>query len=130
VARETYLKFPFRLTPAGRLATSDEVTVVRDRIEQILFTSPGERVMLPQFGCGVIDLLFGPAGDVLAAAMEFRIAEALQSQLGNQAMINAVDVDVAEETVRIQVVYTRTRDLEQQTLLFERDLTDPRGLRA
>ena len=128
--RETYLQFPFRLTSAGRFATDDEVTVVRSRIEQILFTSPGERVMLPQFGCGVADLVFGPADDVLAAAAEFRIAEALQSQLSNVAMINAVDVTVLEEKVRIEVVYTRTRDLEQKTLLFERELTNPRGARG
>jgi phage baseplate assembly protein W len=127
---DTYLQFPLRLTPAGSFATVDEVAVLRTRIEQILFTSPGERVMLPQFGCGVAGLLFGPNSDILAAAMEFRISEALQSQLGNRVVVNAVDVAVEEEKVRIQVTYTRTRDLEQQTLIFERELTQPRVARG
>src|SRR5258706_16095708 len=81
---ETYLSFPFRLTAAGSLAVSNEDEHIRQRIEQVLFTAPGERVMLPEFGCGVRDLVFQGNNEALAAATEFTIAKALQTFLAIQ----------------------------------------------
>jgi phage baseplate assembly protein W len=116
---ETYLSFPFEFTPEGTTAAADEDRHIRQRIEQILFTSPGERVMLPEFGCGVRDLVFAGNNDVLAAATEFTVARALQSQLADRIMVNAVDVVSEGEKLLIHVVYTKTRDLEQGKLVFQ-----------
>jgi phage baseplate assembly protein W len=116
---ESYLRFPFELTPAGATAAADEDRHIRQRIEQILFTSPGERVMLPEFGCGVRDLVFAGNNAVLAAATEFTIARALQTQMANRIMVNAVDVVSDGEKLHIHVVYTKTRDLEQEKLVFQ-----------
>lgn len=115
---ETYLAFPFRLRPEGGVATADKDHHIRQRIEQILFTSPGERVMLPEFGSGVRDLVFAGNNEVLAAATEFQIAKALQTHMGSEVMINAVEVVNDEERLQIHVVYTKTRDLEQEKLMF------------
>ncbi|HEX7048859.1 MAG TPA: GPW/gp25 family protein [Longimicrobiales bacterium] len=115
---ERYLSFPFRLTPDGRIETADEDRHIRQRLEQILFTSPGERVMLPEFGCGARDLVFAGNNEALAAAAEFRIAKALQTHMGDQVLINAVDVAAEGEQLRIDVVYTKARDLQQQTAVF------------
>ena len=117
--RERYLSFPFRLTPEGAVDTVDEALHLRQRLEQILFTSPGERVMLPEFGCGVRDLVFAGNNEVLAAATEFTVARALQAHMGDRVMIHAVDVRPEEERLVVQVVYTRTRDLERQTEVFQ-----------
>lgn len=114
-----YLAFPFRLTDAGGASTTDLDDAIRGRIEQVLFTSPGERVMLPTFGCGARDLVFQANGEVLAAATEFTIARALQAFLGDLVMVHAVDVAADEETLRIEVVYTRSRDLERQRVVFQ-----------
>lgn len=115
---ETYLHFPFGLTPEGGIETVDENEHVRQRIEQILFTSPGERVMVPDFGSGVRDLVFEPNNEVLAAAVEFKIARALQRYMGTQVMINEVDVEAEEERLRVHIKYTKTRDLQQERTVF------------
>ena len=110
---ERYLSFPFALTGAGGVATDDLDGAIRGRIEQLLFTSPGESVMLPGFGCGARDLLFQGNNDVLAAATEFTVAKSLQSFLGHLVMVNAVHVRSEEERLHIEVVYTKSRDLER-----------------
>lgn len=116
---ERYLAFPFHLTGTGAAATSDLEEAIRGRIEQVLFTSPGERVMLPTFGCGVRDLVFQPNSEVLAAATEFTVAKSLQTFLGHLIMVHGVNVAAQEEKLRIEVVYTRTRDLERGRVVFQ-----------
>jgi phage baseplate assembly protein W len=115
----TWLSFPFQFTPAGGVATADFEAHLRQRIEQVLFTAPGERVMLPEFGCGARTLVFKGNNSVLAAATEFTIAKALQSTLGSQVMIHAVNVRGEEETLHVEVVYTKSRDLERERLVFQ-----------
>ena len=115
----TYLSFPFQFTAAGGVATADIETHLRQRIEQVLFTSPGERVMLPEFGCGARSLVFRGNNEALAAATEFTLAKALQSTLGSQVMINAVNVRNEEETLHVEIVYTKSRDLERERLVFQ-----------
>ncbi len=117
--RERYMRFPFRLAPEGGFSTSDADEHIRQRIEQILFTTPGERVMLPEFGCAVRDLVFAGNNEVIAAAAEFTIAKSLHTYLGDQIMVNAVDVVSEEEKLHIHVIYTRTRDLEQEKVVFQ-----------
>ncbi|HEY0502505.1 MAG TPA: GPW/gp25 family protein [Lysobacter sp.] len=116
---ERYLAFPFGLTGAGGTATTDLDGAIRGRIEQLLFTAPGERVMLPGFGCGARDLLFQGNNDVLAAATEFTVAKALQTFLGHLLMVNAVHVVGEEETLHIEVVYTKSRDLERGRVVYQ-----------
>jgi phage baseplate assembly protein W len=114
-----YLAFPFALDSAGAAGTTDLAGAIRGRIEQVLFTAPGERVMLPTFGCGARDLVFQGNNEVLAAATEFTIAKSLQSLLGRHLMVNAVHVTNDEETLNIEVVYTKTRDLERERVVFQ-----------
>lgn len=116
---ERYLAFPFGLTGAGGVATTDLDGAIRGRIEQLMFTAPGERVMLPGFGCGARDLLFQGNNDVLAAATEFTVAKSLQTFLGHLLMINAVHVHSEEEVLRIEVVYTKSRDLERGRVVYQ-----------
>ncbi|MGH7617078.1 MAG: GPW/gp25 family protein [Gemmatimonadaceae bacterium] len=114
-----YLAFPFGLTASGAVTTTDIEAAIRCRIEQLLFTSPGERVMLPEFGCGVRDLVFQGNNDVLAAATEFTIAKALQATLSQLVMINSVHVEADDATLNVEVVYTKNLDLERERVVFE-----------
>ena len=114
-----YLAFPFGLNASGGVAGNDLARAIRGRIEQVLFTSPGERVMLPEFGCGARDLVFQGNNEVLAAATEFTIAKALQTTLGRLIMINGVQVSSEDEVLRVEVIYTKTRDLERERVVFQ-----------
>ena len=64
---------PFHLDNRGRTAETGRDDHIRDLIEQVLFTSPGERVNRPTFGCGLTQLLFAPNSPELAAATQFLV---------------------------------------------------------
>ena len=53
-------KFPLQVTPTGGIATSSEEQKIEESILLVLSTAPGERLMLPDFGCGIHDLVFAP----------------------------------------------------------------------
>ena len=115
-----YLDYAFHIGPQGGIAvTTDPDKHLRHKIEQILFTSPGERVNEPEFGCGVLRLVFEPNSDILTAVTRFTITQALQRYLGREATIDAVDVRYDEEKLYIEIVYTRTDTMEQQRATFQ-----------
>ena len=119
MSTERYLAFPFGLTASGTVNTTDLDAAIRGRIEQVLFTSPGERVMLPGFGCGARDLVFQGNNEVLAATTEFTVAKALQTTLSQLVMINGVNVSNDDDTLRIEIVYTKTSDLQRESVVFQ-----------
>jgi len=116
---ESYLAFPFGLAADGGVARADRDQTTRARIEQVLFTAARERVMLPEFGCGARDLVFQANGEALAAATEFTVARALQTYLGGELMINAVDVRHDGEKLAIEITYTKSRDLQRESVVFQ-----------
>ncbi|WP_405909989.1 MULTISPECIES: GPW/gp25 family protein [unclassified Streptomyces] len=99
------LAFPFRVDRRGRSAHADHDEHVRDLIEQLLFTSPGERVMRPDFGCGLLDLVFTPNSPELASALELSVQAALQRWLGDLIEVAALDVVSEENVVRVYLSY-------------------------
>ena len=108
--------FPFAVDAAGRITASGGDDAIRGKMIQVLFTAPGERVNLPEFGCGLFHLVFEPNDVILAATMEFTVGQALSRWLGDDIVVDGVEVEAAEETVTIQVVYTRRQDLSQQAV--------------
>lgn len=115
------LGFPFAVDSGGRIAASlsggaggDEA--IRGKIVQILFTTPGERVHQPEFGCGLFDLVFEPNDSVLAATMELAVAEALTRWLEDDITVDAVEVESEGEQASVEIVYTRKRDRVRQAL--------------
>lgn len=101
----TDIAFPFRIDGRGRTAHAPYEEHVRDLIEQLLFTSPGERVMRPDFGCGLLDLAFAPNSPELAATVEMSVQGALQRWLGDLVEVEGVDVSGEEEIVRVRLRY-------------------------
>jgi phage baseplate assembly protein W len=98
--------FPFAVSPAGSIAPGpDEDADLRGAIVQVLFTSPGERVNQPEFGCGLLDLVFDPADTVLVSALEFTVGQALTQWLGDRLVVRAVDVTVELESISVEVAY-------------------------
>src|SRR5207244_8154079 len=86
------LDFPYRFDGRGRTATTDRVDHIRDLIEQVLFTAPGERVMRPDFGSGLLALVFEPNSTTLAATTQMLVQSALQQHLSHLIAVQAVEV--------------------------------------
>ncbi len=103
------IKFPYQFDGSGRTAQTDASSYIRDLIEQVLFTAPGERVMRPTFGSGVMRLVFGPASPEVAATTQFLIQGALQQWLSEVVAVDSVDVQAQESTLHITVQYVERR---------------------
>lgn len=101
----TEVDFPLHINPEGRTATTSEEDHVRDLIEQVLFTSPGERVNRPTFGSGLLQLAFAPNSDALAAATQVTVQGNLQLWLADRIHVQNVDVAHEESTLRVTVHY-------------------------
>jgi phage baseplate assembly protein W len=103
----TSLGFPFRINGLGRPASLTGDDNIRARIVQALLTAPGERVMLPEFGCGLRDLVFDPNNEVLAATTQFAVTRALQQWLGDEIFVQSVEVTNDDGQLQIEVAYIR-----------------------
>jgi phage baseplate assembly protein W len=111
--------FPFHVGARGRTALTDPDDHIRDMIEQVLFTTPGERVNRPDFGCGLLDLVFAPAGLDLAAALQVTAQAALHRWLGDVIAVQSLEAVAEEATLRIWISYLvlATGDVRDQVLV-------------
>ncbi|MCN9241503.1 GPW/gp25 family protein [Streptomyces sp. RY43-2] len=99
------MAFPFRPDRRGRTAHARPAEHVHDLIEQLLFTSPGERVMRPDFGCGLLDLVFAPNSPELVSTLELSVQAALQRRLGDLVEVMALDIECGDGLVRVRLSY-------------------------
>jgi len=100
------IRFPYQYDYSGRTATSDYESHIREMIEQVLFTVPGERPNRPTFGCGLKQLLFQPNSDELATTAQFLIQGALQQWLGELIEVKEVAVENEDSLLQITIRYT------------------------
>ncbi len=116
------LAFPFRIDASSQQTSQAPYPAHVDQmVRQLLLTTPGERVNLPQFGCGLAALVFAPISDALAATVKLRVVQGLDEWLDGVA--NLVDVEVlagadAPEpgAVVVTVTYTLVETLSEQTV--------------
>src|SRR3954464_9747561 len=99
------IDFPFHFDSLGRTATAGYDDHIRDMIEQVLFTGPGERVNRPDFGSGLMQLVFAPNSPELAAAVQFTAQASLQRWLEDVIELQAVDVSSEDAVLRVTVQY-------------------------
>ncbi|MBE1273628.1 GPW/gp25 family protein [Enterovibrio baiacu] len=117
----SYPDFPYRIDTQGRTATTLHPDLIRDRIEQVLFTQPGERVMMPTFGCGLDRLLFAPAGDVVAEETRTLVATALQTWMPDDIELTEVTVNFIGSALQIDVGYNLLPSGDPQSASFTRE---------
>lgn len=115
------LRFPFHPDHRGRSAEADDDAHLRDMIEQVLFTVPGERVNRPDFGCGLLQLVFAPNSDTLAAALQMTVHSALQQWLGERMVVEAVDIDHDDAVLTVEVQYLSRHGQARQRARFTRE---------
>ncbi len=112
--------YPYSFDNLGRTAVTETDDHIRDLIEQVLFTAPGERVNRPTFGSGLLQLIFAPINDALSATVQMSVAGSLQQWLGDLIRVDDVQVQSRDSTISIRVQYTVIKTLERKTAQFTR----------
>lgn len=115
-------KYPFQFDNRGRTALTDDDGHLREMIEQVLFTSPGERVNRPTFGSGLMQMVFEPNSTELAATTQYLVQGALQQWLGDLIEVNEVVVEAQDSTINVAVQYTVRRTRQRQLAQFQRQV--------
>ena len=121
------LAFPFHIGDLGAPATSPRTLAIRQQLDQLLFTLPGERVNRPTFGCGVQRLVFGGCDREAAAAAEYIVRLNVQEFMGDVLTVDAVKVTADPEaaTLFVDVLYTLIETGEERAETFRRPLEGP-----
>jgi len=114
------IDFPYHFDGRGRSAATSDEEHIRDLIQQVLFTSPGERVNRPTFGSGLMQLVFAPNSEELATATQFLVQSALQQWLGHVIVVETVQVESREAELRVTVQYVIRRTQQRQVAQFAR----------
>lgn len=114
------IDFPFQFDGRGRTASTDDNDHICDMIEQFLFTNPGERVNRPDFGSGLLQMIFAPNSPEIAAALQFTIQGGLQRWLGDLVEVRDLQVTSEDATLRVGIQYIVRRTNEARTAQFNR----------
>lgn len=114
------ISYPYSFDKTGRTASVDDDRHIRDMIEQVLFTAPGERVNRPDFGSGLLQLVFEPNSDELTITTQFMVQAALQQWLGDIIEVNNVTVSSEDSSLMVTVAYTIRRTQLVQVAQFLR----------
>jgi phage baseplate assembly protein W len=112
------IDFPFHFSDNGRTAVTNDDDHIRDMIEQLLFTNPGERVNRPDFGSGLLQMVFAPNSPEIAAAIQYTMQASLQQWLGDLIEVQTLDVTSEDSVLRIELNYIVRRSGEQRTEIF------------
>lgn len=113
------LDFPFHFDHRGRTAQTSGDAHIRNLIEQFLFTNTGERVNRPDFGSGLLQLVFAPNSPELAATLRFTVQAGLQRWLGDLIEVQGLEVTTEESTLRLHLQYlvVRTGEVRLDTFV-------------
>lgn len=113
------VNFPFQFDGRGR-TLDPQGDYLRQLVEQVLFTSPGERVNMPDFGSGLLQLPFAPTSMEMAAATQFTVQAALQKWLSAYVKVIAVVASAQDSVLTVSVTYSplNTDVTEVQTYVY------------
>ena len=112
---------PFHVDGRGRVAAASEGDHLDQLVEQVLFTSPGERVNRPDFGSGLNQLVFAPNSEELQTAVEYLVQGALQQWLGDLLQVEDVTVTHDDAALGVTVRYVVLRTQERRVTTLSRD---------
>lgn len=117
------LSFPYQIDGRGRTREArrdeDHDEYIRGLIEHVLFTAPGERVMRPDFGSGLRQLLFEGNSPEMASTVQMLAQGALQQWLGHLIIVESVVVEPVDSAMHVEVSYIVRRTLQQQQAGFK-----------
>ena len=114
------VSFPYQFDGRGRTQEATLADYISQLVEQVLFTSPGERVNLPDFGSGLLQLAFTPNSVEMAAATQFAVQGALQKWLSSYIKVVSVTASAQDAVLTVTVTYSplNTDVTEVQTFVY------------
>ncbi len=118
----SYVAFPYRTDGRGRTHEAAREAWLHGLIEQLLFTLPGERVNRPDFGCGLMQLVFAPNSAELAVTVQALVQASLQQWLGQLLRIDEVAASSEDATLTVAVRYTVLETQQAGAVQFTRSL--------
>lgn len=98
-----YLKFPFTIKADGP-QTSSRIDHVREQIEQLLFSSPMERVFRPEFGVGIRRLVFEPNSAALWNITHKQLLSSLAEALHGEVEPKTLDVQLEQQDSKLIIL--------------------------
>jgi uncharacterized protein len=121
------IAYPLRINQQGRTAEALEDEHIRNLIEQVLFTMPGERVNRPTFGSNIRQIIFAPNNSELVTATQFLLQGALEQWLGDVIQVQAIEAttisSISEgDSIQVIVQYIVRRTQQQQVVQFTREV--------
>ena len=114
------IDFPYHFSGDGRTAETGDDDHIRDMIEEVLFTNHGERVNRPDFGSGLLQMVFAPNSPEVATALQFSLQADLQKWLGDLIELQALEVTSVDSSLLITIQYLVRRTNERVTAQFTR----------
>lgn len=121
------IAYPFAINQRGRTAEAPNDEHIRNLIEQVLFTMPGERVNRPTFGSNIRQIIFAPNSSELVTATQFLLQGALEQWLGDVIQVQAIEATTISsisdgDSVQVIVQYIVRRTQQQQVVQFTREV--------
>jgi len=115
------IAYPFQFDSRGHTAATSDNDHIRQMIEQLIFTNPGERVNRPDFGSGLLQLIFAPNSPELAATVQFTLQAALQRWLGDVIDVQNLEVQAIDSALTVNLTYVVRLTNQQQTVTLTRN---------
>ena len=112
------IAFPFSVNSWGRTTQASYSDHLRQMIEQVLFTSPGERVNRPDFGCNLRAIVFSPGQNELIAAIEAMVQASLRQWLGDLIQVQSLDLKIDGDSVTVHLQYLENQSQETRQVIF------------
>lgn len=116
------VEFPYHFDGRQRTAAATPAAHIRQLIEQLLFTQPGERLNRPDFGAGILQLVFAAASPEVAATAEYLIRGALQQFLADRISVSDVAVESVEASLTITIDYVILATGDAVTAQFKQEI--------
>ena len=113
------IKYPYQINLEGSTAITPEDAHIQEMMYQLLFTNPGERVNRPNFGCGLLQAVFEPNGNEMAATTQYLVQGALNQWLSHLVQVNDVEISSTDAKLEVKVSYTMLRNKENQLVTFQ-----------
>ncbi len=113
------IAYPLHFDGRGKTAVTDPDSHIRGMLEQLLLTSQGERVNRPDFGSGLLQMVFAPASNELATALKFTIQGAIQRWLGDVIEVKSLEVTSEDGSLTVFVQYVVRQSGEARSDTFQ-----------